>query len=460
MAFGRKKRKVVPINGESRVGDVIEAWPETLSVLLDLGFEPLRSPIARKTVARLFTVRQAASFKNVDVADLVHTLRVAIGQEEASERTLKPGTLGTSDAGTPPVPGGLNVLQPGPAAHGHGHAHDHSHAVGGHVCGPGETDIPELDGDIRVIGLVPCPVRGILVEAFDQFAGQLTVSSGQRIAWWLAGEGTAIKDTRSWLKGIHQRGEPERLPDVLVMVGTELFFYPEFGAIARSGVYGPFPGVQHRRPELAGLEDPDGVLGLLFLGLFTMICRPDRLPGGRLPTSWHDIADPALVGEVGFPSLHLPIVPDLMAVLHAELGEDKFRSFARNLGATMHPAQAAPRAGKSDIPGITIVPTLFSQSGEVIGGVEVVPEEGPIAVPAYGAVRRDAHPAAAEVASFLASEAFLAPCWDHGQFLPNHGAINAPLPRGTALSRPWESSTAANAGEESDRLLAILEGSL
>ncbi len=451
MALGRKKRKVVAINGESKVGDVIEAWPETLAVLLDLGFEPLRSPLARKTVAKLFTIRQAASFKSVDVEDLVHTLRVAIGQEEPTDRTLEPGMVRDTGSATPLSSGGLNVLQPEPSA-------GHQHQGPGHACGPGETDIPELDGDVRVIGLVPCPVRGILVEAFDKFAGQLTVSSGQRVAWWLAGEGTAIGDTRNWLEGIERRREPQRIPDVLVMVGSELFFYPRFGNIARSGVFGPFPGARHPRPELAGLEDPEGALGLLFVGLFTMICRPDRLPGGRLPTSWHDLADPALEGEVGFPSLHLPIVPDLMAVLHAELGEEAFRSFARNLGATMHPAQAAPRAGKTEIPGVTIVPTLFSQSGEVIGGVEVIPEEGPIAVPAYAAVRRDAHPAAAEVATFLASEAFLAPCWEHGQFLPNHSGIHAPLPRGTALSRPWESATAADAGEESDRLLAILEG--
>jgi hypothetical protein len=453
MAFGRKKtRQVVPINGESRVGDVIEAWPETLSVLLDLGFEPLRNPIARKTVARLFTVRQAASFKSVEVADLVHTLRVAIGQEEPTDRTLKSSQVADTGTSMPPLPGSasagrLGVVQPAAAGHGPDH-----------VCGPGESDIPELDGDIRVIGLVPCPVRGILVEAFDRFAGQMTVDTGKRIAWWLAGEGTAIGDTREWLDGIHKRNEPERLPDVLVMVGTELFCYPKYGGLARSGVYGPFPGERHPRPDLAPLEDPDGVLGLLFVGLFTMICRPERLPGGRLPTSWRDLADPALVGEVGFPSLHLPIVPDLMAVLHAELGEDDFVRFARNLGATMHPAQAAPRAHKQDIPGITIVPTLFSQSGEVIGGVEVIPEEGPIAVPAYGAVRRDACPEAAQVASFLASEAFLAPCWEHGQFLPNHSGVEAALPRGTALSRPWETVRGAAPGAESDRLLAILEG--
>lgn len=448
MAFGRKKpRRVVPINGESKVGDVIEAWPETLSVLLDLGFEPLRSPIARKTVARLFTIRQAAAFKSVEVADLVHTLRVAIGQEEPTERTLRPGSLGVSSGTTPPVTGGLNVIQPASAAQVHGN----------HACGPGETDIPELDGDVRIVGMVPCPVRGILVEAFDQFAGQLTVSSGKRIAWWIGGEGTAIGDTRGWLEGIRVRNEPDRLPDVLAMVGTELFFYPRYGSIARSEVYGPFPGVQHRRPDLTPLEDPEGVLGLLFVALFTMICRPDRLPGGRLPTSWHDLADPALEGEVGVPSLNLPIVPDLMTVIHAELGEEAFGRFARNLGATMHPAQASPRARRQNVPGVTIVPTIFSQVGEAVGGVEVVPEEGAIAVPAYAAVRRDAPAEAAQVATFLASKAFLGPCWEHGLFLPNHNGIDAPLPRGTALSRPWDSVFRSEAQGESERLLALLD---
>lgn len=441
MAFGKgKARKIVPIEADSRVGDVIEAWPETLATLLDMGFEPLRNPIARKTVARLFTVRQAAAFKGVDLDDLLFRLRVAVGQEQAGSRLAAAASRAPEPRRGLPIAGGAEPAAPGAC------------------CGPGETDVPELEGDVRVVGMVPCPVRGLLVEAFDKFAGGLSVASGKRIAWWLAGEGTGIGDARNWLEGIALRREPERLPDVLALVGTELWCYPRYGRIARSGVYGPFPAVQQRRPDLAPLEDPEGVLGLLFVALFTLVCHAEHLPGGRLPRSWQDLADPALEGQIAFPSLHLPIVPDLMAVLHAELGEDGFRRFARNLSTTMHPAQAAPRTRRGEIPGIVILPTIFSHGGELAGGVEVVPEEGPVAVPAYAAVRRDAPPEALEVARFLCSEAFLRPGWENGQFLPDHAGIDAPLPRGTALSRPWETLAEMDPGAESQRLLALLEG--
>jgi hypothetical protein len=444
MAFGRKKpRKNVLIVPNAKVGDLIEAWPETLDVLLQMGFEPLRNPIARRTVAKLFTLEQAAAFKSMPIETLLHQLKVAIGQAKPEDGPALPSTP-TSSMATRTSPVGLPIA--GPA---------------GPVAGPGDTDVPELDGDVRVLGLVPCPVRGILVEAFDRFAGKLTASSGKRIAWWMAGEGTAIGDVRAWLDGIHQRGDVDRIPDVMVSVGTELFLYPQYGSYARSGLFGAFPGRGYSRPDLAPLEDPNGVLGLLFVGLFTLVCRPDRLPNRELPTSWLDLADPGFEGEVGFPSLHLPIVPDLMAALHDLMGETGFQRFAANLGATMHPAQASPRVKKADVPGVVILPTIFSRQSEFsAGGVEVVPEEGAIGVPAYVAVREGAPPEAHDVANFLCSDAFLKPCWEHGDFLPNHAGIEAELPKGRIVARSWEALAQGDPGAESDRLLKMMEGGL
>jgi hypothetical protein len=430
----KDRPKTVAVEPDARVSDVIAAWPEALPALVNMGFEPLRNPVMRRAMAPLFTLRQAAAFKGMDVEVLLTALRAAVGQ--AAPAAIPSEPRDEADRDHPPAA-----------------ADDADHD-------DVEEEIPELAGDVRVLGLVPCPVRGILVERFDRWVGALTVASGKRIAWWLAGEGTAINDTRRWLADIQAQGAPERLPEVFAGVGTELFCYPEYGAIARGGPYGAFPEIADRRPDLMPLEDPEGVLGLLFAGLFTLVCRPERLPGGRVPTSWQDLADPALKGHVAIPSLHLPIVPDLLAVLHGYLGEAGFQRFAANVAAALHPSQAAPRVGRQDIPGVIILPTLFSHQSEVAGGLEVVPEEGPIAIPAYAVVRADAPDEASDVARFLCSTAFLGPCWEYGQFLPNHAGIEATLPRGKLLSRPWASLAGGDPGAESDRLLAIVEGAI
>lgn len=69
------------INPESKIGAILEARPELEPVLLRYApaFEKLRSPLLRKTVARVATIRQAAAVAGVDVRDLVLKLREAAG---------------------------------------------------------------------------------------------------------------------------------------------------------------------------------------------------------------------------------------------------------------------------------------------------------------------------------------------------------------------------------------------
>lgn len=72
----------VPINPETKVGALLEAYPgidETLIAWVP-AFAKLRNPILRKTVAKVATLEQAAKVGGVSVRDLVRKLREATGQ--------------------------------------------------------------------------------------------------------------------------------------------------------------------------------------------------------------------------------------------------------------------------------------------------------------------------------------------------------------------------------------------
>jgi ABC-type Fe3+ transport system substrate-binding protein len=409
----------VRIHADAKVAEVA-ACPEALSALLELGFEPLRNPIARRTVARLFTLRQAAAFRGVDLEHMLRLLREATGQADPQE----PAEQGAQEF-------------------------DEAREDGGH-------EIPELKGDVRVLGMVPCPVRGTLVESFDAYAQKFGASTGKTVAWWLGGEGIATRGFRSWLAALAANDERQRLPDVLVTVGSELLFHRTYGDYARRGYFGPFSVERQPLLALSQLEDPTRRLALQFAALFSLVCRPDRLPGGRVPESWHDLADPNLQGEVAVPSLDLPIVPDLLATLHDHLGASDFEGLARNIGQTMHPAQASPRTNKNQLPGITILPMLFSAASASVGGVEVIPEEGPLALAAYVGVRDGAGPEAVQVANFLCSERYLRPMWEHGKFLPNCASFHPRLPMGRVVCRNWRSLLDGDPEAHTGRLIELV----
>ncbi len=376
------------IDPKTKVADLLRDFPQTLPVLLKMGFEPLRNPIARRTVAKLFTLEQAAAFRGVPLDTLLGALRRAAGQEDGAT------------SGEPPD-------EPSPSG-----------------------EVPELTGDVRVVGLVPCPVRAPLVERFDRGVQRLAATTGTRIAWWLGGEGPATNDVRRWLRRKVEAGAQATLPDVLVAVGTELFFQRQYGALARGDFFAPFPGSPAPHPELAALADPSQRLGLQFAVAFTWSCRPEQLPRG-LPRRWSDLAAPELDGQVALPALDLPIIPDLLAALHQHLGEELFARFARNVGTAMHPATAARRGRREGVPAVTILPAHFVEAARQTGAAAVVPEDGAVAVPAYVAVRRGAPAQALEVAGLLLEEEFLRPLWERGGFLPNHRAVawRAPSPR-------------------------------
>lgn len=71
------------INGDTKVGALLDAHPELETVLIGLSpeFERLRNPLLRRTVARVATLSQAARIGGVPAPDLVRTLRRALGQE-------------------------------------------------------------------------------------------------------------------------------------------------------------------------------------------------------------------------------------------------------------------------------------------------------------------------------------------------------------------------------------------
>jgi hypothetical protein len=72
----------LPINPETKVGALLEAYPDLEETLIGCApaFSKLRNPVLRKTVARIATLEQAARVGGVSVRDLVRTLRAAAGQ--------------------------------------------------------------------------------------------------------------------------------------------------------------------------------------------------------------------------------------------------------------------------------------------------------------------------------------------------------------------------------------------
>jgi hypothetical protein len=88
------ERAAANITPDSRIGELLERWPELEAVLVDLSphFKALSNPVLRRTVAKVATLRQVSTVSGVPLGVLVEKLRTGAG--------LSPMAL-TEEAGGP-----------------------------------------------------------------------------------------------------------------------------------------------------------------------------------------------------------------------------------------------------------------------------------------------------------------------------------------------------------------------
>jgi hypothetical protein len=87
--------RAADITPDSRVGELLDRWPQLEAVLIDLSprYRALKNPVLRRTVAKVATLRQVSAVGGVPLAVLIERLRAAAG--------LAPFAVSEADAGPP-----------------------------------------------------------------------------------------------------------------------------------------------------------------------------------------------------------------------------------------------------------------------------------------------------------------------------------------------------------------------
>jgi len=89
------------IGPDSRVADLLEAYPEAEEILIGLApqFKALKNPVLRRTVAKVATLEQAAKVGGLQVRELVLTLRQELGGGGGGEIAESDGTASLDTPG-------------------------------------------------------------------------------------------------------------------------------------------------------------------------------------------------------------------------------------------------------------------------------------------------------------------------------------------------------------------------
>jgi hypothetical protein len=71
-AAGRNEQLI--ITPQTKVGDVLDSYPQSLDIFLKFGFTPLSNPVLRKTMTRVVTLERACRLEDVDLDSLLAEL--------------------------------------------------------------------------------------------------------------------------------------------------------------------------------------------------------------------------------------------------------------------------------------------------------------------------------------------------------------------------------------------------
>lgn len=351
------------ISPEMTLFDITEQHPATIDVFVANGFEHVGDPLKREKQGKLVTLQQAVQMKGKDLAAFTALL------EKASRASAALPDL-TLAAAAP------------------------------------ESQIFPTEGDLRVAGLLPCPVRIPLLEAFDKLSRRITAETGRTVGARLAAASVGADALEAGMRALHGAGD---LPDLFLSAGFEAFFDKRnMARFKEQGVFSDrsWPALNHLFDGY-DLKDPDGHYAMLAVVPAVFLVDKTQLAAGEAaPRTWAEILGPRFAGKIALPVGDFDLFNGILLTVWKNFGQEGVAAIGRNLLEGMHPSQAAGRFARKGAgsPLVSVIPYFFSRMAQFNPDAEIVwPADGAIISPIFMLAKSDAGPEAIRLAEFFAS---------------------------------------------------------
>lgn len=265
-------------------------------------------------------------------------------------------------------------------------------------------DKPKHEGGIQITGLLPCPVKGPLLEALEAYEEENNVKLNYDLK--------AASMGLDWLKeDIIDADNFDKLADVFISAGFDLFFEEELmGKFKSQKLFKDLVSYDHYNSDFENdeisLKDPNGDYSMLAVVPAVFLVNKDILGDRKFPKTWEDLLSPEFEKSVSLPISDFDLFNAMLIHIYKAYGEDGVRKLGKSLIQSMHPSQMIKSNKlKVDAPTITIMPYFFTKmTGR--GGPMVAqwPEDGAIISPIFMLTKADRADELREVVDFFAGE--------------------------------------------------------
>jgi len=339
------------------IKELVEKYPETLDILVANGFEMFRDENKLNSVGKILKLGSALKSKGFDEDTFIRLLQEKVELERnVSDVTMKKrGAV----------------------------------------------------GDIKVKGLLPCPVRIPLLEGFDSFSEKFNDENGIKITYKLEAASVGAKFLEEEIANIESE---EALPDIFVSAGFETFFDKRaIGRFKNNGVFiNPYFG-EKLNDDFNGvdIEDPKGDYTIISAVPAVFMVNLQEIGDLKIPESWEDLLSEKYYQKVALPVGDFDLFNAILISIYKDFKMDGVEKLGKILLKSMHPAQMVKNAGKkvADKPVVTIMPYFFTKMVRDVSTMKVVwPKDGAIISPIFMLVKRSKLDILKPVSDFLFSK--------------------------------------------------------
>ena len=242
------------------------------------------------------------------------------------------------------------------------------------------------DGNIDIIGLLPCPVRIPLLEQFNQLENVDQINHNLK----------AASEGLDWLKEEVATANEEDLADIYISAGFDLFFEETLmKKFKNQKVFDDFYKDMEYNDDFNNdtikLQDPNGDYSMIAVVPAVFLVNTLVLGDRPMPKKWSDLFNPIYEGLISLPVSDFDLFNAILIHLYKEFGEEAVYKLGKSLIKSMHPAEMVKSEKRSRIkPAISIMPYFFTKMalpGSVMKAVW--PEDGAIVSPIFMLSKKD-----------------------------------------------------------------------
>ncbi|MFI5359601.1 MAG: ABC transporter substrate-binding protein [Halanaerobiales bacterium] len=391
---------------EETILTITDRYPELIPFLVSKGFTPLQDEKKRKMMGGMISLKNAVRMKGLNLDGLVKEMVAEL---------------------------------------------DKSYGAGS-----------EANKEIRVEGLVPCPVRIPLQEELDSFISRM--DNPVILNLKAASQGV------DWLEERFAEGaEGEELADIFISAGFDLFFdWRLMERYRRQGLFKDNTGIKSLNRVFAeqgiDLLDPEGDYSILAVVPAVFLVNKDELDGRSIPQSWEDILSDDFIGDVSLPVSDFDLFNAILLNLYKKYGEEGIERLGRSMLKAQHPAQMIKEGGrkKSGEAAVTVMPYFFTRMARRFPHFEFVwPADGAIISPIFMLTKKDSFPAIQPLVDFFASRETGEIFAHQGLFPSVRPDIDNRLPEGVKFMWPgWEFLRKEDPGKLLEKLIDKFNNSI